>query len=254
MIAAPHSAAGNNMRIQWWLIGVFVAFGTPALAQEIDLEKFVRTERMALVECVYDVLIVLKKHQLIRDRYHVFETACAAEAEQVKDEATHQLKDELLKRTVPGFLVYNIFQKASELNLRERLPACSGNGCSLEEYRTCLIREMFSALKFRAKPIEFERRAKDQCQVLEGGARSALVGDFDNALRRHLARAVNHQMHEVIRQVIATIRKDVVVLYGEDLVKVQPGRRSCKAEMCGARECISLEEKPTEYECVIRQK
>jgi len=85
--------------------------------------------------------------------------------------------------------------------------------------------------------------------------KAALNNDFNNVLKNTLRRGVDHQMHELIGNIVDGIRQSVVVLYGEDLVKVQPGRKSCKPEMCGASECISLstEPEPTEYECVIGQ-
>jgi len=113
---------------------------------------------------------------------------------------------------------------------------------------------MPAAIKARSKPVDFENLAQKQCEDREINALSALTNDLDNALRRHFAGGVNHSVHDVIRDVIVGIRRDVVVLYAEDLVKVQPGRKSCKREMCGAMPCISLGQEPTEYECVINQK
>jgi hypothetical protein len=85
-----------------------------------------------------------------------------------------------------------------------------------------------------------------------------LTNDLDNVLKIHSGGGISHEVNDAIVDIIIGLRHDVVVLYAEDLVKVQPGRKSCKPEMCGASPCISFSPeptpKPTEYECVINQK
>jgi hypothetical protein len=116
------------------------------------------------------------------------------------------------------------------------------------------MRRMPTAIKAQSKPLEFESRAQEECEDFESAARSALTNDFGNVLRRHL-HGFGHEMSELISGIIVGIRHNVVVMYGEDLLKVQPGRRSCKPEMCGASPCVSLSGKaPTEYECAVNQK
>jgi len=117
---------------------------------------------------------------------------------------------------------------------------------------------MPTAIRLRTGPRDFENQAQQQCEDTESAARSALTNDFDNVQKRHRAGRFDHKMNDVISNIIVGTRQAVVVLYAEDLVKVQPERKSCKPEKCGASPCISLDvnrpTEPTEYECVIRQK
>jgi hypothetical protein len=153
---------------------------------------------------------------------------------------------------ISGQLVDSMFENASEIYKRRPVSSCSGTGCSLDEYRTCLMRRLPAAIKLRSRPIDFENQAQQQCEDNESAARSALTNDFNNVLKLH--GGLNDRMNDLIAGIVGGIRHNVVVLYAEDLVKVQPGRKSCRPEMCGASPCISLVERPTEYQCVINQK
>jgi len=177
------------------------------------------------------------------------------EIERVKFAAENQLKDDLYKKLLPGQLILGMVQSASEIYGKRPQSSCSGTGCTLGEYRTCLMRQMPAAIKLRKRPVDFENQGQQQCEDSESAARSALANDFDDVQKHHFAGGLNHKMNDVIRDIIVDARQAVVVLYAEDLIKVQPGRKSCRPEMCGASPCISLgENEPTEYQCVINQK
>lgn len=233
---------------------MFLTSTTSAFAQDVDVDNLARPERNELAKCFSDTLTVIDKHRLVGWLYPLLDAVCAAEMERVKTAARNQLKDELMKAIVPGQLVYGMVQAASEIYKRQPVSSCSGTGCSLDEYRTCVMRRMPTAIKLRSKPVDFENLAQQQCEDLESAARSALTNDLDNVLKLHFAGGINHRVNAVIGDITVGIRRNVVVLYAEDLVKVQPGRKSCKPEMCGASPCLSLVEQPTEYQCVINQK
>jgi hypothetical protein len=116
------------------------------------------------------------------------------------------------------------------------------------------MRQMPAAIRLRTKPIDFEKQAQQKCEEAESVVRSALTNDFDHVQKRHFAGGLTHEMSDVIADIITDVRQAVVVLFAEDLIKVQPSRKSCRPAMCGASPCISLDEnQPTEYQCVIGQ-
>jgi hypothetical protein len=228
-----------------------------AVAQEIDVEKLARSERIELAGCLSDVLVIVEKHGLPRQLFRIsnfLKAACSIEIERVTSAAERQIKDDIYKKMLPSQLVFGMFQNASELAERKPLFSCSGTGCRLEEYRTCLMRNVPVEIRNLKSPNDFEKQARHKCTDTESAARIALTNDFGNVQRRHLAGNFTHQMNDEISNVINDIRQEIVVLYAEDLVKAQPGRKSCKPEMCGASPCISLGEKPTEYQCAISQR
>jgi hypothetical protein len=242
------------VRFRSLLFTMFLASTTSGFTQGVDVENLARPERIELAKCFSDTLTVIKKHRLVRWLDRVLEAACGVEMERVASAAKNQLKDEFMKASLPSQLVYGMMEKASEIYKQQPVSSCSGTGCSLDEYRTCLMRRMPTAIKDRRKPVDFENLAQHQCEDFESAARSALTNDLDNVLKLHFAGRINHGLNDVIVDITVGARQDVVVLYAEDLVRVQPGRKSCKPEMCGASPCISLEERPTEYQCVINQK
>jgi hypothetical protein len=246
------------MRLLLWITSVLLISMPYAFSEDVDLEKLARAERTDLAKCMTDSLTVIEKHRLgsrVFDLWDLFEATCGMEIERVKSAAENQLKDESYKKFLPGQLVFGMVQNASELSGKRPQSSCSGTGCSLDEYRTCLMRQMPAAIKLRKRPIDFENQGQQRCEDIESAARSALTNDFDDMQKRHFAGGLNHKMNDVIRDIIVGARQTVVVLYAEDLIKVQPGRKSCRPEMCGASPCISLDEnEPTEYQCVINQK
>lgn len=229
-----------------------------SFAEDIDFQKLAQTEKKQLADCMTDALKVIEKYQLgkkVFGLWEMFEATCGMEMERVKSAAETGLTDKSLKQFLPGQIVFGMVQNASDWLEKRPMTSCSGDGCSANEYRACLVRQMPSAIRSRKRPIDFEALAQKQCEDSEAIARSTLSNDFDNVQRHHFAGGLNHKMNETIGGIILEIRQNVVVLYAEDLVKVQPGRKSCKPEMCGASPCISLDEnRPTEYQCVITQK
>ncbi len=227
---------------------------TRALGQDVEFENLARSERLDLARCFSDTLTVARKHKLAQWLSPTLQAVCAVEIERVKSAAERDLKDEFMKKWGPGQLAYGMLWKALELYKEHPVSPCSGTGCSLANYRACLMRRMPSAINTKRRPADFERLAQEQCHDSEGATRAALSNDFDNVMKSHFARGLNHTINDLIRDITTGTRREVVALYAEDLVKVQPGRRSCRPEMCGASPCLSLVEKPSEYECVIDQK
>ena len=229
---------------------IFLTSLPSAFSEDVDIEKLARRERTDLAKCMSDSLTVIEKHRLghaLFDLWNLFEATCGTEIDRVKSAAENQLKDDLYKKVLPGQLILGMVQSASEIYEKRPRSACSGTGCSLDEYRTCLMRQMPLAIKSHKKPIDYENQAKQQCEDAEITARSALTNDFNGVQKRNFAGGLNHKMNDVIRNIIVGVRQAVVVLYAEDLLKVQPSRKSCRPEMCGASPCISLaEDQPTE--------
>jgi hypothetical protein len=112
---------------------------------------------------------------------------------------------------------------------------------------------MPAAISLRKKPIDFEKEAQQQCENAESAARSALNDDFSDVQRRHSAGGLDRKMDDAIGNMLAGSRQAVVVLYGDDLRKVQPERKSCRPKMCGASPCSLDQNESSEYECVINQ-
>lgn len=245
------------MRHLGWVAIVVALLSQPAFSEDIDLSKLARAERADLASCMSDSLAVIEKYQLssrMFDLWDLFEATCGIELERVKSAAESQLKEDLYKKLIPGQLVLSMVENASKIYGERLKSSCVGKGCVLEEYRTCLMRQILPAIKQRKKPIDFEKQSQQQCEEAESTVRSILTNDFDALQKRHFAGGLNHRMNDKILSIITSSRQAVVVLYAEDLVKVQPQRKSCKPQMCGAAPCISLDEnQPTEYQCVIGQ-
>src|SRR5262245_36902802 len=102
-----------------------------------------------------------------------------------------------------------------------------------------------TAIRLSKRPVDFEKQA-------ESAARSALNNDFGDVQSRQSAGGLDRKMDDAIGNMLVGSRQAVVVLYGDDLRKVQPERKSCRPKMCGASPCVSLDES-SEYECVINQ-
>lgn len=249
-----------RIRVRPWLTLMMIISSISALAgdSDIDFEKLARPEREQLASCMSDALVVIEKHRLAGAMFglwELFDAACGMEIERVKFAARNQLKDPAVKEMLPGQLILGMVENATEQYKKRKLSDCSGTGCSLERYRTCLVRQIPAAVRDRKKPRDFETLSRQHCEDAEGEARSALANDFDYVQKHHDAGGINHKMNDAIIKLVDDVRHSVVVFYGEDLLKVQPERRSCKPEMCGASPCISLDvNQPTEYECTINQK
>lgn len=246
------------MRILMWIGFSLLISMQVAFSEDVDLKNLARDQRVRLAGCMSDSLAVIEKHKLgfaLFDLWGLFDAACGMEIEEVEAAARNQLKDDLYKKVVPGQLILGMVENARELYQKRSRYSCSGDGCILDDYRSCLMQKIPTAIRMRQGPINFEHQAGSECEGIEGVARSILTNDFNDVQKRHLAGSINHKMNEAIRKIIAEARQAVVVLYAEDLRKVQPNRKSCKPEMCGASPCISLDEETlTEYQCVINQK
>jgi hypothetical protein len=48
-------------------------------------------------------------------------------------------------------------RKAEEIYKEHGIKSCSGTGCSLDEYRMCLMRGMPKGIEAQTKPIDFEQ-------------------------------------------------------------------------------------------------
>jgi hypothetical protein len=94
---------------------------------------------------------------------------------------------------------------------------------------------MPAALRLSKRPVDFEKQAQQQCEDAESAARSALNDDFGDVQRRHSAGGLDRKMNDAIGNMLVGSRQAVVVLYGDDLRKVQPERKSCRPKMCGPR-------------------
>jgi hypothetical protein len=136
----------------------------------------------------------------------------------------------------------------------KQMPICSGEACVLDAYRTCLYLQLSDVISKRAKPREFENMAQQKCKAQERAARSKLITDFVAVQKQQLDGELSQKTRGLIEEVISDIRHKIVVSYSEDLIKVQPGRKSCKTEMCGDYTCIYLDgtsDAEREYDCAI---
>jgi hypothetical protein len=96
--------------------------------------------------------------------------------------------------------------------------------------------------------------AQQRCKAQESAARAKLVINFVTAQKQQLDVELSQKTRGLIEEVISDIRHKIVVSYSEDLIKVQPGRKSCKTEMCGDSTCIQLSDMSDaelEYHCAI---
>ena len=139
----------------------------------------------------------------------------------------------------------------------KQMPICSGEACVLDAYRSCLYLQISDVIiSKRAKPREFENVAQQKCKAQEGAARAKLIVDFVTVQKKQLDQELSQTTRDLIEQVIGDIRHKIVFDYSEDLIKVQPGRKSCKTEMCGDSTCIFLDnmtDAEREYDCAISQ-
>ena len=233
---------------------------TTAVVARIDVENLARAERAELAGCFSDSMTVIEKYQLADSWFglsNLLQATCAVEIERTKSAAKNQLRGEglFIEDFAPGAVVNAMFDRAWEVYRQQKVTACSETNCVLDQYRSCLMRRMSGAVKAQIKPADFEKEAEQHCEDFESTARAALTNDFNNVLKLHFAHGMTHQVNDAIVDILDGLHHDVVVLSAEDLAKVQPGRKSCKPQMCGASPCISLNEnEPSEYECVINQK
>jgi hypothetical protein len=230
---------------------------------KIDYTKFARAERMQLTKCFLDVLEVAKRHSLRGHLTGFLEAACAKEMLSYENALVSDpppgvefLEKDTKKKFLAMTFIGNMESAADGLYSKDdkQMPICSGDACVLDSYRTCLYLQLSEVIAKRAKPRDFENVAQQKCRAQESAARSKLIGDFVTVQKQQFDRELSQKTRGLIEEVISDIRHKIVVSYAEDLVKVQPGRKSCKPEMCGDYPCISLDPDPEpqpEYKCAI---
>jgi len=246
---------------------------TSAFSQETDyadITKFATREKAQLAKCFSDMLTVAQRHNLRKQLAALLEAGCAAEKHNyIAALLPHARKvfkafqdwpNDLLQHLVEVDAIGPMEQKADDLFKNRPVSFCSGNACALDTYRKCLLGQISDGITKRTKPRQFEQTVQLKCRAPENAARAALIIDFSNAQKLQISAELSHKTRELINEIIAEIRQEIVVSYCEDLVKVQPGLQSCKpiceegslcVPFCGKdKPCLSPEEE--EYQCAIR--
>lgn len=237
-------------------------------AGEIDFSKtdysqYARPERMRLARCFSDILAVVERHGLRNELWDFLAAGCVAEQRSVEAALASRRPpgfDELPSDTAGQILgspyISSMMRAAEEQYTSKSVAFCKGDSCVLEDYRKCLAVKSAAEISRQSSPLTFEKSAKSDCGRSEALARAVLTNEFLAAQRLQESPRLSSKTRELIDQVILAIGRDAVVAYAEDLVKAVPGRKSCKipVQMCGASECISLDEttpEQREYECAI---
>jgi hypothetical protein len=261
-----------------------------AFSQVVDYSSFAPSERAQLSKCFSDMLTVVTRHNLREQLLPLLEAGCAGEIRSYRDalrphwSKTAQQSDienyfarkiedqkefvyfvkSLINKLVCGstcmetptmgtiMLIASMEEHAFNLFKAEPVSICSGDTCALDEYRKCLLLQASVQISKRTKPGAFENAAQQVCKQKESSARNILITEFLNVQKRQQNSRLSERTRSLIDEIINFNRHEAVISYAEDLSKVQPGRRSCKPEMCGDRECISLDPEPEpEYKCAI---
>ena len=209
------------------------------------------------------MLAVVERHKLRNELWEFLQAGCQSEIHGVERElARHRLPTfESSPADIAGPVQAQLFigrmlSAAEELYKKQAVSFCSGDACVIDNYRKCTMQQAVQELEKRTKPAAFEAALKSNCRSPEVAARATLTNDFLSAQRLQWSPDLSDKTRELIDAVIKEIRQGAVISYAEDLVKVQPGRKSCKipVQMCGQDPCISLDEVPEsqqEYECAI---
>jgi hypothetical protein len=223
------------MRSPSWIAAILLTSITGVFAQDISYENLVRDigyenlarpERYELAKCFSDAMTVIEKYRLTWMQVStLLLTTCAAKIERAESAAKDQLKDNSMKEILAEMMIFMMVDKATEIYKEHGVMSCSGTGCSLDDYRMCLMRGMPKAIKAQTKPIDFEKAAQQQCEDFESAARAALTNDLDSVLKIHSGGGISHEVNDAIVDIIVGLRHDVVLLYGQELAKVQPPRR-----------------------------
>lgn len=252
------------MRAVLMVLLAFSIFMTDALAEDVDYNKFARTERAQLAKCFTDVLRVAKRHSL-REHFTAFlEASCAEEMRNYRrglgrdpPPGLEFLSKDLQQAQFSMLLIGSMENAADRLYRQEdnQMPVCSGDACVLDAYRACLYLQIPDQISKLTKPREFENVAQQKCKVSESAARASLILDFVTVQKQQIDGELSQTTRSLIEETINEIRHKIVFSYSEDLVKRQPGRQSCKREMCGDSACVSLSgpgPDELEYECAIQ--
>jgi hypothetical protein len=262
-----------------FIIACFI-LTTSVFAQETDdvknyakLTKAADREKAQLAKCFSDMLTVAQRHNLRKQLIALLEAACAAEMHyytvallphaRKAFQSLQDLPNDQFYKLIEADAIGPMEQRADEVFKSRPVSFCSGNACALEAYRKCLFGQIADGLTKRVKPRDFEKAAQLRCRVSEGVARSVLIIEFSNAQKLQISTELSHKTRDLINEIITELRQEVIVAYREDLVKVQPGLRSCKPTcevdwskhsycipVCETdKPCLSQEEQ--EYQCAI---
>jgi hypothetical protein len=230
---------------------------------KIDYGKFAHAERVQLADCFTDILKVAKRHSLREHLTGFLEAGCGSEMRSYQNGLGREpppgletLPKDLQKQWFATNLIGNMELTVDRLYREDdkQMPICSGEACVLDAYRSCLYLQISDVISKRAKPREFENVAQQKCKAQESAARAKLIVDFVTVQKKQLDQELSQKTRDLIEEVISDIRHKIVVSYSEDLIKVQPGRKSCKTKMCGDYPCISLSgpsDAELEYDCAI---
>ncbi|WP_156438760.1 hypothetical protein [Bradyrhizobium valentinum] len=231
---------------------------------KIDYSQFAQSERKSLAKCFLDMLAVVQRHKLRNELTDFLEAGCQAEMRAVESELGRHpppgldgMSEELRGRVLGPMFIGPMETAAIEIYKDQKASFCTGDACVFDAYRKCIMLQAADDIVRRLKPTEFENQLKVKCKVSEIAARATLTNDFLGVQRLQREPELSEKTRELIDGVIKEIRQASIISYAEDLVKVQPGRKSCKIpiEMCGKTECISLDDVPKsqrEYECAIQ--
>jgi hypothetical protein len=237
---------------------------TDALVEEVDYSRFARAERLQLTKCFSDMLMVVKRHSLRKHLDSFLEAGCSAEMHNYEDALRPQLQNvsdvqqisESNRPYVIKFITTHLIgsmEEAAQRHYREQpVSFCADDACPLDAYRKCLLRQVSDQVSRRTEPREFERVAQQTCNSAQQAARIVLTIDFTNAQKLQRDPELSGKTRDLINDVITDIRHESVISYAEDLTKVQPGRKSCRPQLCGDRPCIRIDSEPEpEYKCAI---
>lgn len=228
---------------------------SPAYGQ--DLRTVAVAEKNRVADCFSKMLIVVVRHRLRPRLIQLLEAGCAAERavfrEAVYENPPAEVKDfskVMLDVAIATPVLAAMESRAIDIYERQATGECAGDGCSLKDYRSCLVDQGVQLLASLVKPVEYERQAERACAAAKAKALAAMRNDFGEMLESQIAGKLTSPVRDGIAAVLDDVRKEAVIAYAEDLAREVPGRRSCKPEMCGDRECISFVE-DAEYGCAI---
>jgi hypothetical protein len=238
-----------------------ILIATATAAQPISVPVEAQGAEQRLTKCFADMLAVIKRHKLRSRLWYFLEAGCTAESATYEAALRPYLQREWQRETGKDLdnatastlalpFLAAMERRAGELYRKEAVIFCSGDACALDDYRKCLVRQILEATVKRAHPRVFEESARHSCQREESNARAIVYNDFVNAQRLQWSVELSARTEELIDLSINELRHEVVVTYAEALTKVQPGRKSCRTQMCGDIRCISLVDE-SEYKCAI---
>jgi hypothetical protein len=236
---------------------VFFIAVNAVFAQNVDPNTFAPAQRQQLVKCFSDMLSVVKRHNLRDDLANFLYAACAPEIDTYRDalrpflKKAYRLDTDAEQKVASEMAVYYMVEAGERLFKERPISFCSGDACALDNYRKCLFVQIPNGIDKHTKPPDFEQVAQRNCAALETTARAILTIDFSNARKLQGYSELNEPTRKMIEKVVADVRHEIVVTFSEDLIKVEPGRKSCKREMCGNLPCATLGGDRSEYECAI---